>query len=102
MSVALDAAERASLDRLLAAHVPTDAREAGHLDDDQNFFDAGGNSLMATRVVARLRQQFGVDLPMRRFFDAPSVAEVSKVVEELLIHQIEALSEDEAMRLLEE
>jgi amino acid adenylation domain-containing protein len=79
-----------------------DSLEVGHLDDDQNFFDAGGNSLMATRVVARLRQQFGVDLPMRRFFDAPSVAEVSKVVEELLIRQIEALSEDETVRLLEE
>jgi amino acid adenylation domain-containing protein len=76
--------------------------ETGALDDEQNFFDAGGNSLMATRVVARLRRQFAIDLPLKRFFDAPSVAGVSKVVEDLLIGEIEALTEDEAARLLED
>ena len=79
-----------------------EALETRQLDNQQNFFDAGGNSLMATRVVARLRQQFDIDLPLRRFFDAPSVAGVSRVVEELLIRQIDALSEDEAARLLKE
>jgi amino acid adenylation domain-containing protein len=79
-----------------------EALEGGPLDDEENFFDVGGNSLMATRVVARLRQRFGVDLPMRRFFDAPNVAAVSRVVEDLLFREIEGLSEEEAERLLDE
>jgi amino acid adenylation domain-containing protein len=79
-----------------------EALETGGLDDEQSFFDAGGNSLSATRVVARLRQQFDIDLPLRRFFDEPNVAAVARVVEELLILEIESLTEDEASRLLDE
>jgi len=78
-----------------------DTLEVERLDDDQSFFDAGGNSLTATRVVARLRQQFGIDFPLRRFFAAPSVAAVAKAVEDLVIRQIEALSEEDTVQLLE-
>jgi acyl carrier protein len=79
-----------------------EALEMSALDDEQSFFDAGGNSLSATRVVARLRQVFDIDLPLGRFFEDPSVAAVSKVVEELLILEIDALTDAEAVRLLEE
>ena len=38
-----------------------------NLDDD--FFLAGGNSLLATQMVARIRKELGVDLPLTEFFD---------------------------------
>ncbi len=40
------------------------------LDDD--FFALGGNSLVATRVVARLGEALGTRVPLRSLFDAPS------------------------------
>ncbi|ETZ99679.1 phosphopantetheine attachment site family protein [Mycobacterium kansasii 732] len=45
---------------------------------DESFFDLGGNSLLAMRVVAGVRRSLNVDLTVRSLFDTPSVASLSQ------------------------
>ncbi|NME81503.1 non-ribosomal peptide synthetase, partial [Rhodococcus sp. 105337] len=48
---------------------------------DDDFFDLGGNSLSATRVVARLGADHNVRIDVRGFFDAPTAAELAVLVD---------------------
>ncbi len=44
---------------------------------DDNFFDLGGNSLLATRLVARLRHTLAADLTVRTLFDHPTITQLA-------------------------
>ena len=70
------------------------------IDDD--FFELGGDSILATRLVSRVRRTFGVELPLRELFWKPTVSELAPVIEELVIEQLEDLSEEQAEQLLHE
>ncbi|HEV2644184.1 MAG TPA: amino acid adenylation domain-containing protein, partial [Candidatus Elarobacter sp.] len=67
-----------------------------------NFIELGGHSLMAIRILGRLSKQFGVRLPLRALFDAPTVAELAELVDlETQLAALENMSEADAARLLQ-
>ncbi|MEV5649231.1 amino acid adenylation domain-containing protein [Nocardia sp. NPDC052254] len=50
---------------------------------DDDFFELGGNSLIATRVAARLGASISARVPARLLFEAPTVAELARSLEPL-------------------
>ena len=49
---------------------------------DDNFFLLGGHSLMATRVLVRIKDRFGANLILRDIFDAPTLAQLAARIDE--------------------
>jgi len=64
-----------------------------------NFFDLGGNSLMAAQVLSRLYRVFGSDVSMRNFFESPTVAAVVLTVVQ---NKAERISGANITRILDE
>jgi acyl-coenzyme A synthetase/AMP-(fatty) acid ligase len=58
-----------------------------------NFFDLGGQSLVATRLLSRMRETFQAELTMRQFFDNPTVGGLAAIFaqDEHLVKRAEML-----------
>jgi len=63
------------------------------LNDD--FFELGGDSMIATRIISWIREVYEVEIPFENLFETPTVARLAEVIEELLIKKIQDLPGDE-------
>ena len=77
-----------------------------------DFFDLGGHSLAATRIVSQVLKKFQFEMPIKALFDSPTVAEMAVIItenqakrvsdEELaqMLREVEAMTEEEAQKQL--
>ncbi|MEQ4304351.1 amino acid adenylation domain-containing protein [Plantactinospora sp. B6F1] len=73
-------APRTFLERTLAALV-AEVLEVEQVGAHDDFFDIGGNSLQAARLVNRVRDELGLDLGLQALLDAPTVAGAAAAVQ---------------------
>jgi amino acid adenylation domain-containing protein len=79
-----------------------------------NFFDLGGDSLAASRVIARVVQSRQLELPIKALFDTPTVAEMAAIITQnqtkrasdaelaQMLREVEAMTEEEAQQNVDE
>jgi len=98
---------------VLIAKIWAELLELEQISVIDNFFEIGGHSILATRVVSRIYESFDVQLPIRHVFDNPTVRGITDILltheqgeqvmetAELMI-QIDGMSEDEIDALMSE
>ena len=88
-----DLAQAAHSSNLVAPRTPTEEKLAAiwsqllgveQVSIYDSFFAIGGHSLLATRLALRLREQFTVELPLRRLFEASTLAIMAQAIDALL------------------
>ena len=81
--------------------------ERAGVDDD--FFALGGHSLLATQIIAQIRSDLSVNLPLHSLFTAPTIATLAAQVVQMmgdddetakLLAEVDQLSDEEVERLL--
>jgi len=72
---------RNEVERRLAA-IWSELLDVKEFSVTDNFFDLGGNSLLAMQVLARIRRAFHVEVSVRSLFDGPSIDDLGKAVAE--------------------
>ena len=89
---------RTDLERQIAA-IWMDVLQVDGVGIHNNFFELGGHSLKVVQVLSRIRNTLHVEVPLRRVFEGPTVAEMSLAVLEILT---EGLADSDIADLLGE
>ncbi|MGE7595453.1 phosphopantetheine-binding protein [Peribacillus frigoritolerans] len=53
------------------------------IDTDSNFFDLGGNSLLAMQFIQMVKNNLGVRLPIKVMFEKSTIKELSVLIKQL-------------------
>ena len=70
---------RTELEKQLATiWMRTLAVERVGIEDD--FFQIGGHSVLATQMLAQVSDEIGVELPIRQLFEAPTIKKLAEVI----------------------
>ena len=64
------------------AEIWTDVLKVTQIGIHDNFFESGGHSLLAMRLVAQIRQHFEKELPVATLFQTPSIAQLAPLLED--------------------
>jgi amino acid adenylation domain-containing protein len=93
----------------VAPSTPTEERLVGivatllgleQIGIDDDFFMLGGHSMLGTQLVVRIADTFGVDLSLHTLFESPTIRQLSAEIERRIFARIEAMSDEEVLRLL--
>jgi acyl transferase domain-containing protein/acyl carrier protein len=64
-----------------------------------SFLELGGHSLIGIQVASRIRKEYGIRMPVSELFKSPTVSELSRLIINEVLTEVEAISEGEAQRL---
>ena len=80
----------------LLAQIWRELLEVDAMSIHDDFYDLGGHSLLVTNLKARIQDEFQVDIPLRSFFEEPTIAGMDRLISERVS------SDEEMLRILDD
>jgi acyl transferase domain-containing protein/acyl carrier protein len=71
-----------------------------HIGIHDHFSHLGGHSLLAMQIVSKIRSLYQINFTLREFFAAPTIAQLSSVIEARILADIESLTDEQARQLV--
>jgi amino acid adenylation domain-containing protein len=68
-------------DELIIYNIWCEALKTKNIAVTDNFFEIGGNSLLAISVFAKIESAFGIDMGLRVFFDSPTIRDMAEAIQ---------------------
>jgi acyl-CoA synthetase (AMP-forming)/AMP-acid ligase II len=94
-----NAAPASEMERVLAG-IWGEVLEMESVGVEDSFFQLGGHSLMAMRVMMLIHETFGVELDLRKLFELQTVRAMAPAVEQAVTESVMAMSDEQALALL--
>jgi aryl carrier-like protein len=63
-------------------HLWSEILNQNHVGIEENFLKLGGDSLLATKLLARIRADFNIEVPFQVLFKNPTVAALAEAIEQ--------------------
>jgi amino acid adenylation domain-containing protein len=102
---------RTATERVLLCEVLIPLLRNDRLGVQDDFFQAGGNSLQAAQLMSAIKRRFEVDIALTDFFVSPTVAHLAATIDTVraarlsdddLLGMLEKLSDEEAVRMFDD
>ncbi|MEG3908710.1 amino acid adenylation domain-containing protein [Microcoleus sp. w2-18bC1] len=68
---------------ILVSHIWAGLLGLKQVGVNDNFFELGGNSLLVIRLLSKLHEVCGVDIPIHRLFEFPTVAGIAQLIDKI-------------------
>jgi polyketide synthase PksN len=71
-----------------------------NITPSDNFYELGGQSLMALQIVSRVREQFSVELTLSDLLENPTLSRFGTLVQDRLVDGIAAMPDEQVRQVL--
>jgi aryl carrier-like protein len=81
-------------------HLWSEILERSHVGIEENFLELGGDSLLATKLLTRMRANFNIEVPLQVMFKNPTIAVLAKTIEQAQAkHKMQQRSSEETQSI---